>query len=86
MFGPYYFDRALVVSIVFRDHSNITKAGLRTFSYPPTLYVLIVSKNGHFLNPPIQSNDYVIFEWSLTYFQYKNEKSFQIVEYEFKMV
>ena len=32
----------------------------------PTLYVLIVSKNGHFLNPPTQSHDYVIFEWSLT--------------------
>ena len=31
---------------------------------PTTLYVLIVSKNCHFLNPPTQSNDYIIFQWS----------------------
>ena len=37
----------------------------RGFSNPPTLCVLLVSKNGQFLNPPTQSKDYVIFEWSL---------------------
>ena len=34
-------------------------------THPPSTYVLIVSKNGHFLNSSTQSNDYVIFEWSL---------------------
>ena len=29
------------------------------------IYVLNVSKNGHFLNPPTQSYAYVIYEWSL---------------------
>ena len=35
------------------------------FSNPSTLFVLIVSKNGQFLNPPTQSSAYVIYEWSL---------------------
>ena len=40
---------------------------------PPTLYVLIVSENGHFLNPPTQTHDYVlIFKWSLTYRNLQN--------------
>ena len=34
-------------------------------SNPPTLCVLLVSKKGQFLNPPTQSNTYIIFEWSL---------------------
>ena len=28
------------------------------------IYVLIVSKKYHFLNPPTQSHAYVIYEWS----------------------
>ena len=34
------------------------------------IYVLIVSKNGHFLNPPTQSYAYVIYEWSLHSYSY----------------
>ena len=58
--------RSFPFKVPNRDHSNITWAGFWTFSYPPTLFVLIVSKNGHFLNPSTQSNDYVIFERSHT--------------------
>ena len=35
-------------------------------THPPTIWVLLVSKKGRFLNPPIQSNAYVIYEWSLS--------------------
>ena len=34
-------------------------------THQPTLCVLLVSKNGQFLNPSSQSSAYVIFEWSL---------------------
>ena len=37
----------------------------RKLSHHTNLYVRIVSKTCHFLNPPTHSNDYVIFEWSL---------------------
>ena len=41
----------------------------------PTLYVLIVRKKSHFLNPPTQSYDYVIFEWSLSNIKTKRKIS-----------
>ena len=36
-------------------------------THPPSMYWYIVSKNCHFLNPPTHFNDYIIFEWSLTW-------------------
>ena len=35
-------------------------------THPHTFCVLLVSKNGQFLNPTTQSSAYVIFEWSLS--------------------
>ena len=66
-----FFDACIIIITDVRKVCVISQLGtiqiLRKqvfglFSNSPTLYVLIVSKNGHFLNQPTQS--YVIFEWS----------------------
>ena len=42
-------------------------------------HVLIVGKNCHFLNPPTQSNDHIIFEWSLAVFYQKDKVNLKCI-------